>query len=442
VTLRSRLTAAFLAVVLVPVLLGAIFVGATVAAVGRSRSVERLDAAVAGVRTAIGLRCQRLHTAAEVAAMLGGTSPQRPSIPGPSASATQEPTPGDTGTPATPGSGRPGEAAQRVVERQLAAGVIATTVAGSTSAVAGRLPQYPWVDCAAPASGHGPPGQRVRPGGVSSRVEIHNANGDLVGYVTAVDAVDGALIGALAAAGEAEVSIVGGGATLSTEGGNTEEVAGVARSLPTGTTGETERGRYVRRLDPEPEQPLTLALSIEPGDTPGLYAVLVGVVLAAGLMAIVTAWLLARTTTRPLTELAIAVDRVASGDLAATVPVRGRDEVGRLGTTFNRMTREMRGYVQALTASRDQLRGQLGVLGDTLSSTHDLNRILQVILQTATAATGAQAGIVLLVDPTTGMLVGQCAEGLVDRGFFTAVTDLPAGRRRLLGSQRSQQQPL
>ena len=75
------------------------------------------------------------------------------------------------------------------------------------------------------------------------------------------------------------------------------------------------------------------------------------------------------------------------------------------------MTRELQAYVQALTASRDQLRGHLAILGDTLSSTHDLDRILQVILQTALAATGAQAGVVLLVDPADGRLVASCAEG-------------------------------
>src|SRR5581483_7375924 len=128
--------------------------------------------------------------------------------------------------------------------------------------------------------------------------------------------------------------------------------------------------------------------------------------LCAGLVAVSVAWWLARSTTHPLTELAHAVERVANGDLTARVPVRSQDEVGRLGATFNRMTREMQGYVQALTASRDQLRGQLGVLGDTLWSTHDL--------QTAPAATGAQSGVVLLVDPVSGVLVGQCAEGPPD----------------------------
>jgi len=109
------------------------------------------------------------------------------------------------------------------------------------------------------------------------------------------------------------------------------------------------------------------------------------------------------------------------------VPVGRGDEIGRLASTFNRMTRELEAYVQALTASRDQLRGHLAILGDTLSSTHDLHRILQVILQTALSATGARAGIVLLLDPSDGRLVARCAEGLTGR-WDVPEAELPAMR--------------
>ncbi|MBV1849209.1 diguanylate cyclase [Catellatospora sp. NEAU-YM18] len=143
-----------------------------------------------------------------------------------------------------------------------------------------------------------------------------------------------------------------------------------------------------------------------------MYVLLVGVVLLTAVMAVTVAWWLARTATSPVVELAAAADRVAGGDLEARVPVRGDDELGRLAIAFNHMTRELQTYVAALTASRDQLRGHLGVLGDTLAGTHDLDRILRVILQTARHATGASAGVVLLADPATGALIGQCTEGL------------------------------
>ncbi|EEP73176.1 LOW QUALITY PROTEIN: diguanylate cyclase with GAF sensor, partial [Micromonospora sp. ATCC 39149] len=176
----------------------------------------------------------------------------------------------------------------------------------------------------------------------------------------------------------------------------------------------TGDGRYVSAVVlPGPGQPLPLVLSVPSEQPPNLYASLVGAVVLAGLLAVAAAWRLARVTTRPLVELAGAADRVAHGDLGTRVPVRSRDELGRLAGAFNRMTRETGIYVQALTSSRDQLRGHLAVLGDTLASTHDLQRILRVILHSAIAATGARAGAVLLVDG--GVLVGQCAEGLDGR---------------------------
>src|SRR4029453_7446440 len=70
VTLRGRLTTAFLAVVLGPVLLGSLFVGTTVATVSRDRTVERLDHAVTTVRTAIGAVCRQLQATADAVAVL------------------------------------------------------------------------------------------------------------------------------------------------------------------------------------------------------------------------------------------------------------------------------------------------------------------------------------------------------------------------------------
>ncbi|WP_377474702.1 diguanylate cyclase [Plantactinospora endophytica] len=179
-------------------------------------------------------------------------------------------------------------------------------------------------------------------------------------------------------------------------------------------------GRYVRRVGPTPGQPLPLVLSV-PRDPPVVrYGPLAVVVVLAGVFAVLAAGRLARSTTRPLAELARAADRVAEGDLATRVPVRFPDEVGRLADSFNRMTREAESYLRALVISRHQLREQLAVLGDTLASTHDLHRIFQVLLRAAMAATGARAGVVLLLDPRTGVLVGECAEGLDRRGVGVA----------------------
>ncbi|HEV7960953.1 MAG TPA: diguanylate cyclase [Actinoplanes sp.] len=427
-TLRGRLTTAFLAVVLGPVLLGSLFVGMTVATVSRDRTVERLDHAATTVRTGIGAVCRQLQAIADAVAVL-------------------------------PASGRRA-AADQLVARGLASAILVTDgaepgfQAGSTGSAGGAATKIGstgtesgdtglgWRDCgaptdsgvtaiaatsqvASPAAGTGKeeaggtkPGASAAAGGGSAG----KISGNPVGGVTvsAAQSLDTAFVARLADSSGAEVTLLsrdgaGADSAQSTAASKVRSgVAELAATLPqAGEVQRTHNGdRYVRRIAAGPGQPLPLAVSVPRADPTSLYAFLLAAVLVVAAAAVLVARRLARSTTRPLAELSWAAGRVADGELDTRVPVRRNDEVGRLTATFNRMTRELQGYVQALTASRDQLRGHLAILGDTLSSTHDLHRILQVILQTALSATGARAGVVLLIDPADNTLVARCAEGL------------------------------
>ncbi len=352
VTLRTRLTVAFLAVVLGPVLLGAVFVGTAVTTVDRSRAGERLDRAASMVRDRLDGLCGELRAGALAAAAIG-----------------------DRGSAALV----EGPATDPDIAVQLRDAADQPTGTG-----AGAPPQ-PWALC-------GQPGGSGRYTALAARVEVHDAQGARVGYAYAVRALDDALLGRLAAGTDA-------------------------------TVGAPAGGPYTRRID----GPVPLAVSVPRPAEPGLLPLLCAVVLAAVGAAVAVACWLARGTTRPLVELAAAAGRVAAGDLSTRVPVRSRDEVGRLAATFNRMMREMQACVTALTASRDQLRGQLGLLGDTLSSTHDLPRILDVILQTARAATAAEGGAVLLVED--GALVGPGIRIPLGAGLLGAVAGTGVARR-------------
>ncbi|WP_030486587.1 GGDEF domain-containing protein [Micromonospora chokoriensis] len=384
-TLRGRLTAAFLVVVLGPVLLGALFVASTVAAVDRSRSTERLAVAASTVRTSVDALCQQLRAAADAVALAAD----------------------------------PAVAAAQLVGRGLAAAMLITDVAGQVTYVSPGAPSTPWQDCAGSTEGSTEgPTSPVR--ALAAQVDLLDRGGTRLGTVTAAQLVDPAFVARLAAVTGVAVTLLDSGASAARVTHTTEShdvrdaVLAAAVAVRGEQVTETNDGRYVRRLGPSDAQPLPLVLSVPSERPPGLHATLVGVVVLAGLLAVLTAWRLARVTTRPLAELASAVDRVAHGDLTARVPVRSRDELGRLAAAFNRMTRETGSYVAALTSNRDQLRGHLAVLGDTLASTHDLQRILRVILRSAIGATGARAGAVLLVE-TGGVLVAQCTEGLDGR---------------------------
>ncbi|HEY3503993.1 MAG TPA: diguanylate cyclase [Actinocatenispora sp.] len=385
-TLRARLTAAFLAVVLGPVLIGAVFVGITVSEVSTRRATERLQMAQTTVRTTVDAACHELRSAAQISARLyGGGSPH------------------DRATAARDG-----------VQTGLASAVQVSDGAGVTRSSAGSLPG-PWADCSGT-----PTASTDRPASLVAKVRMTDQAGNTIGQVVAGTRVDQAFVTRLGSSAGVDVTLLDHGAPLSTETrARADDVAATALQMSGTDLRATRDGLYVRLVPTAAGQPLHLALSAGRGGSEALYAVLIGVVVLAGLVAVGAAWWLANSTTRPLFELAGAADRVAGGDLDARVPVRSRDEVGKLGSAFNRMTREMQAYVHALTASRDQLRGNLGLLGDTLSSTHDLDGILSVILETAMATTGAQAGVVLLVDKPDGaypnQLVARCSDGLDDR---------------------------
>ncbi|WJK40852.1 diguanylate cyclase [Solwaraspora sp. WMMA2056] len=411
-TLRGRLTTAFLLVVLGPVLLGAFFVGATVAAVGQSRSLERLELAAASVRTSINAMCAQLEAAAGSIAVL-------------------------------PEPGQVTDAANQVVARGIASTVRVSRADGTVVAQIGDPPPSPWIGCLSGTAAGGAAATDSAPTdrpttdalAVVAHVEVRDPAGSLVGQVAAAQLLDATFVTRLAAASGVGVTLFADTdattVVYSTEPATVRtSVAATAAALTDGDTATDDTGRHVRRLGPADGQPLPLALSTPREQLSGLYTILVATVVLAGLLAVVAAWWLARSTTQPLAELAHAASRVVDGDLTARVPVRGTDEVSELATIFNRMTREAHSYVQALTASRDQLRGQLTILGDTLSSTHDLQRILRVILQTALAATGGRDGAVLVLDPAAGVLVGQSSQPRPPAGSDPAAisaTPTPAG---------------
>ncbi len=131
-TLRGRLTAAFLAVVLGPVLLGALFVGGTVAAVGRDQAAERLGVAATALRTSVSSLCQQLQAAADAVAVAADPARQT-------------------------------DIASQVVARGLASGVVVEGADGVPTLSTPGSPARPWADCARPAPDAGPfrgPGRR------------------------------------------------------------------------------------------------------------------------------------------------------------------------------------------------------------------------------------------------------------------------------------------
>jgi diguanylate cyclase (GGDEF)-like protein len=246
-------------------------------------------------------------------------------------------------------------------------------------------------------------------------VRVSTAGGQEAGLAAAAFRIDADFVARLqAAAGNGEVALLDGRNVVRSSGDIAPDLVRASLARPRGVV--TADGDVGSLVPPRDSQPFAVLVALPKAQGPGLLAVTLAVLLGAVLLAAAIAWLLARATTRPLEELGDAAARIAGGDLDTTIQVRSRDEVGRLATSFNAMTDELRTYVRALEASRDELQAGLSRLGDTLSSTHDLDRILAVVLETAMASTRAQAGMVLLFGPGRDELVLSVGRNVAERG--------------------------
>jgi two-component system cell cycle response regulator len=135
-------------------------------------------------------------------------------------------------------------------------------------------------------------------------------------------------------------------------------------------------------------------------------------VAALGLVAAtVLGFALARAMARPLERLAEGARAVAGGDLQTRVEAGGVADVARVAEAFNSMTDHLRAYIEELRSSRDELRRNLDRLGTTLSTTLNLEGMLEVILDTAVATLGSSAGALYLRRYPGRELVLEAAQG-------------------------------
>lgn len=340
-TLRTRLTIAFAIVVLVPVLVSAALVGAVLPDRLHDQVRGRAWDGATGAAVVLAEVCSHVHIAAEALA-------RRALAVGPA--------------PAT-----------AVATGDLRGGYAAVLGRGGRVVASSGTPPAGRPLLAADCTG----GKTSTTDALVGRAVVTGSS-RLQGAVVALP-VSQTLARLRAAASGGHVKVLSGGRLVASSG-----------SLPPG------RARVSASVEPVAGRPFAVNVSVAEPAYDGLRWLL-GLLLAAVL---VGAWVLgrrlARLATRPLTGLSEAAQRVTAGDLDTVVPAVGGDEVGRVAQAFNVMTSSLRAHVQDLEHNRDELRRSVQRLGETLSNTHDLDRILTVVLDTAMASSGAAGGAILL----------------------------------------------
>jgi diguanylate cyclase (GGDEF)-like protein len=397
VTLRWRLTIAFVLVVLVPLLFGLVLVARALPNAVQVRQKTGVVSATRLVGAVLQDYCDRAKAAAEAAGRAATTT-------------------GPSGARA---------AAASLVSRGLADGIRVVGATSNVVAATGTVPAQP-EDCGEPSTGAAGPY-------LSAVVPLTTAQGKTAGSAVATFNVSGKLLTRLKQAiGEGDVVLVG--STGNVVAGTHPFRPAVIRDSFSDPPGTRVYGLVSSYLPAAPSQAFG-AIVLEPAaDGPALLVDATAVVVIAVLLAIGIAVISARATTQPLEELGNAAARIASGDLSTVIEVRSKDEVGRLASAFNAMTDDLRGYVGQLEASRDELQSGLARLGDTLSSTHDLDRILNVVLESAMASTRASGGMVLLLTPSRDELVLAASRGVdVPLDLRLRVGDGVSGRVALSG---------
>jgi two-component system cell cycle response regulator len=390
--LRTRLSLAFICTVLVPVLAGAIVVLIAVPRVLHSQIANRLRTAGVGVTNVLSAKCTE---AAQAAQLLGVEV-------------------------ATLG---PASAVNHMVANNAVGYAVVAGPGGTIVASAGSLPGAPGTKTPSPAvlNSCAPGAADVQNAGfaISSSASLAIASSPALTQVAVAWPIGPNTAASLSSGvvGRPAVTLVAHGRLVSSSlkpAAAQQQTA--ASASASSETAFDAGGRILAVVPSSPGEPYDVIVSEPLPNVTNLTLALIGIVLVAGLVALLMGSLLARLISTPVVELSDAARRVAGGDLDITIPVRSKDEVGQLATAFNHMTSELQTYIRQLERSRDELRQNLDRLGATLTHTHDLGGILAVVLDTAIGSVQATGGAIMFLDADGALTVrvrrGPAAEAV------------------------------
>jgi two-component system phosphate regulon sensor histidine kinase PhoR len=88
------------------------------------------------------------------------------------------------------------------------------------------------------------------------------------------------------------------------------------------------------------------------------------------ILAVLAAWLIARTTTRPIRQLTKASKAIATGQLGQKITVPTKDEIGQLAQAFNEMSSNLKTTVEAISREKTKLANILANMADGVIMTN------------------------------------------------------------------------
>ena len=267
------------------------------------------------------------------------------------------------------------------------------------------------------------------PGAVLEIREIQNTPpgepAQLLGWVAAGFWADEELLDGVPVTGGA--ALIAGSEVLAVRGATTEDLAAVelpaaGEVVATQVAGEEADAIVVPVGGSQAaDAPKLLVWQERAGPLRLLRPILLLLLLAVALAALV-GWALAGGVVAPVRRAAEVARSVAAGDLDQTLEPTGGRELADLAGALNSMSAELQERLQQLEAGRDQLRQSLSRLGQTLSSSLDLDRTLAVVVETAIETLGADRGMLWLFTPERDALYVK-----VGRRIGGDVLRLPVG---------------
>ncbi len=142
------------------------------------------------------------------------------------------------------------------------------------------------------------------------------------------------------------------------------------------------------------------------------YQSLIVLVVALVLVLLITSFLIRRSVVRPIDQITKAMHEVTRGDLDQEVPVFGRDELSRMATSFNHMSRQVLNTYKGLKGEQDKLNTVI------LSSQEGI---------VVTDSSGA----IVLVNPAAERLLAKSRDEIINGGFLNII-DEPSRVRECL----------